>query len=146
MYNFTTVEKDIANYWQGFHTFRLSNDRRQGKQFVFYDGPPFATGTPHYGHLLVGTIKDAVARYKNMSGYCVPRQWGWDCHGVPVETLVQNKIGLTRVDALQNDKVHEFNEECRNSVLLCADQWKEIVSRMGRWVDFDHSYKTMDKN
>lgn len=146
MYNFLKTERDVADYWKGFKTFELSNSRRVGKTFVFYDGPPFATGTPHYGHLLVGTIKDVVARYKNMQGYNVPRTWGWDCHGVPVESLVQKKLNMTRVDAVQNDLVSQFNEECRRSVLTCADQWKNTVERMGRWVDFENPYKTMDKD
>jgi isoleucyl-tRNA synthetase len=146
MYNFLKSEKEVTDFWVRNSTFEKSNEQRQDKHFVFYDGPPFATGTPHYGHFLVGTIKDVVARYKNMQGHCVPRQWGWDCHGVPVESLVQKKLGLSRVDIVQNDLVEEFNKTCRESVFGCVDQWRETVSRMGRWVDFENSYKTMDNN
>lgn len=146
MYNFATVEANVLKFWQQNNAFEKSNLNRQDKDFIFYDGPPFATGTPHYGHLLVGVIKDVVARYKNMQGYAVPRQWGWDCHGIPVESLIQRKMNVTRVDVVQNNLVEQFNSECRESVLTCADQWRDTVSKLGRWVDFDNSYKTMDKN
>lgn len=146
VYDVTKVEAEVNSFWEKTSAFFSSNQKRTEKNFIFYDGPPFATGVPHYGHLLVGTIKDVVARYKNMSGYCVPRQWGWDCHGIPVESLVQKKMNLTRVDIVRDNLVKEFNQECRESVLNCADQWKNTISRLGRWVDFDNSYKTMDKN
>lgn len=146
MYNFLKTEKEVSDFWVNVSAFEKSNSARTENTFVFYDGPPFATGTPHYGHLLVSTIKDTVARYKNMSGYFVPRQWGWDCHGVPVESIVQKKMNLSRVDLVRDNLVDKFNQECRGAVLNCADQWKNTVSRLGRWVDFDNSYKTMDNN
>lgn len=138
-------ESDLIKYWKDNNTFQKSNENKD-KNFVFYDGPPFATGKPHYGHLLVGTIKDVVARYKSMTGHSVPRKWGWDCHGVPVESLVQSKMECSSSDIIRDNRVSEFNSECRSSVLLCADQWRDTVSKLGRWVDFDNSYKTMDIN
>jgi isoleucyl-tRNA synthetase len=145
VYSFREVEEKVLSFWKNDSTFEKSLLLSQ-ETFVFYDGPPFATGIPHYGHLLVGTIKDVIARYKTMSGFSVPRKWGWDCHGVPVEALVQKKMGLGRTDIVSSNNVEEFNRVCRESVLTCADQWRETVSRMGRWVSFDDSYKTMDSS
>ncbi|MCQ2097250.1 MAG: class I tRNA ligase family protein [Fibrobacter sp.] len=106
----------------------------------------FATGLPHYGHLLAGTIKDIVPRYWTMKGKKVPRGFGWDCHGLPIESLVQNELGLAGVAEIQNLGVDKFNETCRSKVLKYTGEWRKTVRRMGRWVDFDKGYKTMDKN
>jgi isoleucyl-tRNA synthetase len=113
-------------------------------EFVFYDGPPFATGLPHYGHLLAGTIKDVIPRYWAMNGYAVERRFGWDCHGLPIESLVEEQLdvhGRVEIEALG---VPKFNAACRAGVLRFTDEWRTVVSRMGRWVDFDNDYKTMD--
>ena len=111
---------------------------------MFYDGPPFATGLPHYGHLLAGTIKDVVPRYWAMHGYSVERRFGWDCHGLPIESLVEDELdvhGRAEIEALG---VPKFNAACRAGVLRYTDEWRKVVQRMGRWVDFDDDYKTMD--
>src|SRR5581483_2584732 len=112
--------------------------------FSFYDGPPFATGLPHYGHLLAGTIKDVVPRYKTMKGYYVPRRFGWDCHGLPIENEIEKAKGLTGAQSIEAFGIAKFNEECRSIVLRYTNEWKSTVERMGRWVDFDNTYKTMD--
>src|SRR5258706_10848772 len=114
------------------------------KTFTFNDGPPFATGLPHYGHLLAGTIKDIVPRYWTMKGYRVERRFGWDCHGLPIENIIQDKLGLHTVRDINNYGVDKFNEACRAGVLTYTKEWRKTVSRMGRWVDFDNEYKTMD--
>lgn len=112
--------------------------------FSFYDGPPFATGLPHYGHLLAGTIKDVVPRYKTMKGYCVPRRFGWDCHGLPVENEIEKAKELSGAAAIDAFGIAAFNEECRSIVLRYTSEWKKTVDRMGRFVDFSQTYKTMD--
>lgn len=138
------LEKEIIAYWKKEHIFKRSVDERpKDNEFVFFDGPPFATGVPHYGHILQGTIKDILPRYKTMKGYRVERRFGWDCHGVPVEFQVEkeNKIGgKPGIEALG---VGKFNEMCRSIVLRCADDWKATIDRMGRFVDYDNDYKTM---
>ena len=119
--------------------------RQNGTAFVFYDGPPFATGLPHYGHLLAGTIKDIIPRYWTMRGRYVRRRFGWDCHGLPVENEMEKEF---KVSGKHADRKHRasifFNEACRSIVLRYTAQWEKIVDRMGRWVDFDNQYRTMD--
>ena len=145
--SFSEREKRILDYWNQFKIFEKSISQREGeKTFSFYDGPPFATGLPHYGHLLAGTIKDIIPRYKAMKGYHVPRRFGWDCHGLPVENEIEKAKNLAGAPAIEEFGIAAFNEECRSIVLRYTQQWKETVARMGRWVDFDHSYKTMDKS
>src|SRR5690606_12893158 len=112
--------------------------------YVFYDGPPFATGTPHYGHILAGTIKDAIPRFWTMNGYRVRRKWGWDCHGLPLENLIEKKLGLATKRDIEAYGVKNFNEAAREAVMEYADDWKRIIPRMGRWADMDNDYKTMD--
>ncbi len=112
--------------------------------FVFYDGPPFATGLPHYGHLLAGTIKDIVPRYWFMRGYQVERRFGWDCHGLPIESLVESELGLHGKADIEAHGVPKFNAACRAGVLRFTAEWERVVQRMGRWVDFRNDYKTMD--
>ena len=112
--------------------------------FVFYDGPPFATGLPHYGHLLAGTIKDIVPRYWFMRGYQVERRFGWDCHGLPIESLVETELGLHGKADIEAHGVPRFNAACRAGVLRFTAEWERVVQRMGRWVDFRNDYKTMD--
>ncbi len=140
--SFPQMEEDILAYWKDDKTFEKSV--RGKKEYSFYDGPPFATGLPHYGHLLAGTLKDVVPRYWAMRGYKVERKWGWDCHGLPVENLVEKDLGLKSKTAIEEYGVGKFNEACRASVMKYAEEWKATVNRMGRWVDMEDDYKTMD--
>lgn len=143
--SFPAVEEQIIELWSRLDAFQESNRRREGKkEFVFYDGPPFATGTPHHGHLLVSTIKDIVARYWCMRGYHVERRFGWDCHGLPIENLAQEALGLNGAPDIRKIGVAAFNEQCRSMVMRYVAEWRSTVTRMGRWVDFDNDYKTMD--
>jgi isoleucyl-tRNA synthetase len=143
--NFPKLEDEVLSLWEKLDAFRESNRRRKGgPEFCFYDGPPFATGTPHHGHLLAGTIKDIVPRYWCMRGYYVERRFGWDCHGLPIENLAQDALGLNGAPDIRARGVAEFNEQCRSMVLRYVAEWRRIVTRMGRWVDFDDDYKTMD--
>jgi len=143
--SFPALEERILALWERLDAFHESNRRRQGgPDFVFYDGPPFATGKPHYGHLLAGTIKDIVPRYWSMRGYQVERRFGWDCHGLPIENLAQEELGLKGPREIRAHGVDAFNEQCRSMVQTYVADWRRTVSRMGRWVDFDDDYKTMD--
>ncbi len=143
--DFPGMEKEILRFWEDAQIFRRSLEARAGApDFVFYDGPPFATGLPHYGHLLAGTIKDIVPRYQTMRGHRVERRFGWDCHGLPIEALAQEQLGLAGAAAIVEKGVDVFNETCRSMVLRYVAEWRKTVTRMGRWVDFDNDYKTMD--
>ncbi|MFA6342127.1 MAG: isoleucine--tRNA ligase [Fibrobacteraceae bacterium] len=145
--SFPSVEERVLNLWDKDQSFQKSIDSREGgPSFNFYDGPPFATGLPHYGHLLAGTIKDIVPRYWTMKGYQVPRRFGWDCHGLPIESLIQTELKLAGVAEIRDFGEDKFNESCRGAVLKYTGEWRKTVRRMGRWVDFDHDYKTMDVN
>lgn len=142
---FDARERRILDYWKKGRIFERSVDEKNSKSFFsFYDGPPFATGLPHYGHFLAGTIKDVVLRYKTMKGFWVPRRFGWDCHGLPVENEIEKAKGLSGAASIEEFGIARFNEECRKIVLRYTGEWKELVSRMGRWVDFSHTYHTMD--
>lgn len=135
----------MLKFWEENDSFRKSIEiRKTADEFVFYDGPPFATGLPHYGHILAGTIKDVIPRYQTMKGFRVERRFGWDCHGLPVENLIEKELGLGDKKAILAFGEDKFNEACRASVLRYTSEWEETVSRMGRWVDFKNSYKTMD--
>ncbi len=143
--DFPAQEEAVLKVWERLDAFHESNRRRAGgEQFVFYDGPPFATGAPHYGNLLAGTIKDIVPRYWNMRGHAIDRRFGWDCHGLPIEALAQEAMGLAGASQILERGVEAFNEQCRSMVLTYVKEWRRIVTRMGRWVDFDNDYKTMD--
>jgi len=143
--SFPALEQRILALWEKDDAFRESVRRRsKNKSFAFFDGPPFATGLPHYGHLLAGTIKDIVPRYWTMKGFRVERRFGWDCHGLPIENLVQDELGLKTVRDIKEYGVDRFNAACRAGVLKYTSEWRKTVSRMGRWVDFDDDYKTMD--
>lgn len=142
--DFADEERSVLALWEKLDAFHESNRRRTGSPFVFYDGPPFATGTPHYGHLLAGTIKDIVPRYWNMRGHVVERRFGWDCHGLPIEALAQEALGLAGTAQILERGVDVFNEQCRSMVQTYVAEWRRTVTRMGRWVDFDDDYKTMD--
>lgn len=138
-------EEAVLAFWNEHDIFKktLEKDAPNG-DFVFYDGPPFATGLPHYGHILAGTIKDAIPRFWTMNGYRVRRKWGWDCHGLPLENLIEKKLGLATKRDIEEYGVKNFNEAARDAVLEYADDWRRIIPRMGRFVDMDDDYKTMD--
>ncbi len=143
--NFPGMEKRILEFWSEKNIFERSvRERPSEKEFTFYDGPPFATGLPHYGHLLAGFIKDVIPRYKTMQGYRVERIWGWDTHGLPIENIVENELGFTNKKQIEDFGIEKFNEACRTKVLTYAEEWKKIVERTGRWVDMENSYLTMD--
>ncbi len=135
----------MLEYWKQHDIFQKSVENRDPKnEFVFFDGPPFATGTPHYGHILAGALKDAIPRYQTMKGKRVERRFGWDCHGVPVEFQVEKEQNIGGKPGIEAMGVGKFNEMCRGIVMRCADEWETTVARMGRFVDFKNSYKTMD--
>ncbi|MDF2379164.1 MAG: class I tRNA ligase family protein [Candidatus Gracilibacteria bacterium] len=142
--SFPDLELEVLEYWKKNGTFKKSLVKNKGREeYVFYDGPPFATGLPHYGHILAGTLKDVIPRYQTMRGKYVARRWGWDCHGLPVENLVEKELELADKQAIEDFGVSQFNEACRASVLRYTKEWGKVVDRMGRWVDFEDSYKTM---
>ena len=143
---FPELEKTVLLRWQKEQTFEQSLDRtKNGPEFVFYDGPPFPTGSPHYGTIFVSILKDVVPRYKTMRGFYVPRAWGWDCHGLPVETQAEKNLGIKdKREIEQRIGVKAFNQECRKIVSAFNAAWKVYIDRIGRWVDFDHPYQTLD--
>jgi len=143
--NFPEQEARILALWDRIDAFRRSvADRPEDNGYAFYDGPPFATGLPHYGHLVPGTLKDVVPRYWTMRGKRVERRFGWDTHGLPIEMLMEKELGLSGPTEVREYGVSEFNEACRAGVLRHVDEWRALVRRHGRWVDFDDDYKTMD--
>ncbi len=138
-------EEQVLAFWQEKEIFKKSLEKNApAGEYVFYDGPPFATGTPHYGHILAGTIKDFIGRYQVMQGKHVPRRWGWDCHGLPVENIVEKELNLKSKKDIEDYGIEKFNETARKSVMAYVDDWKKIVPRLGRFVDMENSYKTMD--
>src|SRR3989338_3389049 len=140
-------EEAVLRFWKENRIFEKSLKQTEGKEpYVFYDGPPFATGLPHHGHLLQGTIKDLIPRYQTMRGRYVRRQWGWDCHGLPIENIIEKELGFKQKKDIEAYGVGKFNQKARESVLTYEREWKEIVPRMGRWVDMEHAYKTMDSS
>jgi isoleucyl-tRNA synthetase len=134
--SFARIEERILSLWGRDSSFEKCLEK-EGKPFSFYDGPPFATGLPHYGHLLAGTIKDIVPRYWTMKGCKVPRRFGWDCHGLPIESIIQSQLNLAGIEEIQKYGIDKFNEACRGTVLKYTGEWRKTVRRMGRWVDFD---------
>ncbi len=144
---FPKMEEDILRFWEERDICNKSIEQRPAdNEYVFYDGPPFATGLPHFGHFVPGTIKDAIPRYQAMKGKRVVRRFGWDCHGLPVEAEVEKTLGIKGYFAVQDYGVAKFNDACRSIVLRYTNEWKHTITRMGRWVDFDHGYRTMDKD
>ena len=140
-------EKKILDKWDSEKTFEKSLEKtKDGKEYVFYDGPPFATGLPHYGHILASVIKDAVPRFWTMKGYHVNRRWGWDCHGLPIENIAEKELGINSKDEIEKMGVGKFNAFCRSAVLKYTGEWAKTVRRIARWVDFENSYKTMDNS
>ncbi len=147
--SFPDIERRVLDFWAKDDTFRASIDNREAgtngaNEFVFYDGPPFANGLPHYGHLLTGYVKDIVPRYKTMRGRRVERRFGWDCHGLPAEVEAEKQLGITSKAEIENMGVAAFNEVCRSSVLRYTGEWEDYVTRQARWVDFEYDYKTLD--
>lgn len=142
--NFSEIERKIIAKWQAEGTFEQS--LRGDEEFVFYDGPPFANGLPHYGHLLTGFIKDAFPRYQTMLGKKVGRRFGWDCHGLPAEMAAEKDLGVSGRVMIEEYGIDKFNEHCRSSVLKYTREWQDYVNRQARWVDFANDYKTMDIN
>ncbi len=138
-------EKAIAAFWKQHKIFERSvQDRPADHSFSFYDGPPFATGLPHYGHIVASTIKDVIPRYQTMRGCRVERRWGWDCHGLPVENLIEQELGLKIKQDIETIGVAKFNDTCKTSVLKYTQEWRDTIERLGRFVDMEHDYRTMD--
>ena len=147
--SFPEIEKQILEYWEKSGTFQESIDQRKAEgaeEFVFYDGPPFANGLPHYGHLLTGYTKDLVPRFKTMQGYRVERRFGWDTHGLPAEVEAERQLGISGRPEIEKYGVDKFNAYCKTSVLKYTEDWRSYVTRQARWVDFDNDYKTLDTN
>lgn len=144
-FSFVEAEHKILNFWKENNTFKKSLEKtKDGAPYIFYDGPPFATGLPHHGHLVGGILKDAVPRYWTMKGRYVDRRFGWDCHGLPVEHEIDKKLGMSAQDAVKKMGVAGYNKECRSIVSRYTKEWEKTVNRIGRWVDFENDYKTMD--
>ncbi|URG40805.1 MULTISPECIES: isoleucine--tRNA ligase [Wolbachia] len=145
--DFSLLEKEIIKFWQENKIFEQSVKKRsKGHCFVFYDGPPFANGLPHYGHLLTGFIKDAFARYQTMLQKRVERRFGWDCHGLPAEMGAEKELGISGRTEIEKFGIEKFNNHCRTSVMKFSSEWEKYVNRQARWVDFHNDYKTMDKS
>ena len=143
--SFPKMEEAILKFWEDKGIFQRSIDQRDGApEYVFYDGPPFATGLPHFGHFVPGTLKDIIPRYQTMKGKKVERRFGWDCHGLPVEYEMEKELGISGKTEIEKFGVSEFNEQCRSIVLRYTSEWQTVINRLGRWVDFDNDYKTMD--
>jgi len=139
-------ELDILAYWKKNKIFERSvNERPESKPYTFYDGPPFATGLPHYGHIVGSVMKDVIPRYQTMRGYRVDRRWGWDCHGLPIENIVEKQFDLKSRKDIEAYGVGAFNDRCESTVLKYAEDWKKVIDRLGRWVDMDNAYRTMDR-
>ncbi len=146
---FPAIEEAVLDYWESDDTFRASVEQREagddgGNEFVFYDGPPFANGLPHYGHLLTGYVKDLIPRYQTMRGRRVERRFGWDTHGLPAELEAMRLNGIKTTDEIVELGIEKFNEACRQSVLKYTGEWRDYVTRQARWVDFDNDYRTMN--
>ena len=145
--SFPAVEQEILGFWAKDNTFQASIDQRKeagAEEFVFYDGPPFANGLPHYGHLLTGYTKDMVPRFKTMQGYRVERRFGWDTHGLPAEVEAERQLGISGRHEIERIGIDVFNNACRTSVLKYTKEWEQYVTRQARWVDFENDYKTLD--
>eukprot|EP00516_Mucochytrium_quahogii_P005935 CAMPEP_0203747488 /NCGR_PEP_ID=MMETSP0098-20131031/2606_1 /ASSEMBLY_ACC=CAM_ASM_000208 /TAXON_ID=96639 /ORGANISM=" , Strain NY0313808BC1" /LENGTH=1136 /DNA_ID=CAMNT_0050635915 /DNA_START=145 /DNA_END=3555 /DNA_ORIENTATION=+ len=143
--DFPGMEEEVLKFWEETNAFERSVEMSKDKpEYTFYDGPPFATGLPHYGHILAGTIKDIVTRYASLTGFHVSRRFGWDCHGLPIEYEIDKKLGITSSDDVAKMGIRKYNEECRSIVTRYCGEWETIVKRMGRWIDFKNDYKTME--
>lgn len=146
-FNPRELEEKILEFWDKHQVFQRSLEKtKNGKPYTFYDGPPFATGLPHYGHILASTIKDVIPRYQTMNGRFVRRRWGWDCHGLPIEEIVERHLGISGKKQIEEIGIEKFNRTCREKVLEFAEEWGKMIRRIARWVDFENSYKTMDRD
>jgi isoleucyl-tRNA synthetase len=144
-FSFSQAEKSVLKFWQEREIFKKSLDKTKNeKNYIFYDGPPFATGLPHHGHIVASTLKDIVPRYFTMKGYYVDRRFGWDCHGLPIEQEIDKKFGMSASDFVAQHGVKKYNDECRGIVDRYVNEWEKTIGRLGRWVDFKNDYKTMD--
>lgn len=145
--SFPDLEETVLAFWKQIDAFQESlrqSERENRPPFTFYDGPPFATGLPHYGHILAGTIKDVITRYAHQTGHHVERRFGWDCHGLPVEYEIDKKLGIKGTADVEKMGIAAYNKECRSIVTRYCEEWEAIVSRLGRWIDFRNDYKTME--
>src|SRR3989344_1586669 len=139
------IEKEILKFWEKNKIFEKSLKKTEKKKpYIFYDGPPFATGMPHYGHILGSVTKDVYGRFWTMKSRYVRRVWGWDCHGLPIETIAEKGLGINSKDEIEKMGIKKFNEHCKSKVLGYAHEWEKVIERIGRWVDMKNSYKTMD--
>lgn len=148
-FNFAAQEEEILSLWDRLDAFKRSIEQRKASgatPYSFYDGPPFATGLPHYGHMVASSIKDTVARYWTMRGHYVERRFGWDTHGLPIEMETEKTLGLSGPQSIREYGIDKFNEACRSGVLQYTREWRRVIRRLGRWVDFDNDYKTMDRS
>jgi len=144
--NYAEMEREVLDFWQKNQTFKKSvENKSKDKVYSFYDGPPFITGVPHYGTLLSSIVKDCIPRYWTMKGFRVDRRWGWDCHGLPAENMVEKKLGVKSKKEIEEQVgIDKFNEACFCETSKIAGDWEEIINRIGRWVEFKGAYKTMD--
>ncbi|HET9423378.1 MAG TPA: class I tRNA ligase family protein, partial [Nocardioides sp.] len=147
--NFPEIEERVLGYWKDDDTFRASVEQREAgdegaNEFVFYDGPPFANGLPHYGHLLTGYVKDLIPRYQTMRGRRVERRFGWDTHGLPAELEAMSQLGIKTKEEILELGIETFNARCRDSVMKYTGEWRAYVTRQARWVDFDNDYRTLN--
>lgn len=144
---FAAMEEELLAYWTKIDAFQTSLKKSEGRpHYTFFDGPPFATGLPHYGHLLAGTIKDVVCRFAHQTGHHVERRFGWDCHGLPIEFEIEKELGIKSSQDVKAFGIANYNAECRKIVMRYADEWDKIITRCGRWIDFKNDYKTMNIN
>ena len=142
--NFPAIESEVLSFWKANQVFKKSLELHPDEH-VFYDGPPFPTGNPHHGTIFVSILKDSLARFFTMAGYRVPRKWGWDCHGLPIENAVEKKLGITNKDEIEKSiGIETFNNACREFVSSCNDSWETYIDKVGRWVDYDNPYRTLD--
>ncbi|CCF33329.1 isoleucyl-tRNA synthetase [Colletotrichum higginsianum] len=140
--DFPKEEEAVLQRWREIKAFERQLELTQGKPlYTFYDGPPFATGLPHYGHLLASTIKDIIPRYWSMKGFHVERRFGWDTHGLPIEHEIDKKLGISGKAAVMKLGLKNYNAECRSIVMRYSEEWRHTVERLGRWIDFDNDYK-----
>jgi isoleucyl-tRNA synthetase len=144
-FSFVETELKTLDFWKTQDIFKKSLEKtKSGKPYIFYDGPPFATGLPHHGHLVASTLKDIIPRYFTMKGRYVERRFGWDCHGLPIEHEIDKKLGMSAQAAVEKLGIKGYNDECRGIVDRFTAEWEKTISRLGRWVDFENDYKTMD--
>ena len=140
-------EKEIIEFWRNIDAFKESlRLTEKFPKFNFYDGPPFATGLPHYGHIVASTLKDIIPRYKSQNGYYVERVFGWDTHGKPIEFEIEKLLNIKTKQEVIDFGIDNYNNECKKIVLKFRDEWRYNLERLGRWVDFENDYKTMDKS